>query len=113
MTYSPMRLGDPDLSKALIQAAMRADAPWEPLESWERFSPLSNLVTLSLDDPEKYRGNAHRKDGDQVHVLSEAEASPGFLPGAILPGVWRASIHIHALVTRECVLRLAADEVET
>ena len=109
MVYAPSELDDPEQSKALIETALQAFAPMEAPVAWEQFAPLSNLITLSLDDPNGYRGNAHRKDARQTHVLSEAQASPGFLPGAIAPGSWRASIHIHALVTPECRVNLVID----
>jgi hypothetical protein len=112
MTYDPVCLADRAHSQTLIQAAMRAYAPWEPLEDWERHMPLSNLITLSLDDPSGFRGNAHRKEGDQTHTLSSAQASPGFLPGPIAQGTWRAMVHIHALVTEGCSLKLTITGVE-
>ncbi len=112
MTYNPVSLGDRAQSQILIQAAMRAYTPWEPLEDWEKHMPLSNLITLSLDDPSGFRGNAHRKEGDQTHTLSSAQASLGFLPGPIVPGTWRATVHIHALVTEECSFKLQITGVE-
>lgn len=112
MAYSPVILDNRGQSQTLVQAAIRAYAPWEPLESWEKYLPLSNLITLSLDDPAGFRGNAHRKQGDQTHTLSAAQASPGFLPGPIVPGAWRATVHIHVLVTEGCTLTLAVTGVE-
>ena len=34
----------------------------------ETFLPLKNLITLSLDDPNGYRGAAHRQADSQVHL---------------------------------------------
>ena len=113
MTYAPSELHDPEQTMALIEAALQALAPMEAPGAWEKFAPLSNLITLSLDDPNGYRGNAHRKDARQTHVLTASDASPGFLPGAIPPGPWRASIHIHALVTPECRTTLVIEGEET
>lgn len=112
MTYAPVWLEDRDASKALIQKAMRLYTPLEAQDNWRVYLPLSNLITLSLDDPMSYRGNAHRRAGNQVHTLSAGAASPGFYKGDILPGTWRASIHIHALVVMECTLRLTIQGVD-
>jgi hypothetical protein len=106
MAYSPVRLEDQARSKTLIQEAMAAYAPWEAPDEWDHYLPLANLITLSMDDPAGYRGNAHRNGGDQTHILSAYKASLGFLPGAISPGTWRAMIHIHALVTEKCTIQL-------
>lgn len=66
------------------------------------FLPLKNLVTLSLDDPHGYRGAAHRQAPQQVHTLTEFEASPGFYQGTISAGEWKLTLNVHALVTEFC-----------
>jgi len=112
MIYSPVWLEDREASKAMIQKAMRFYDPWEPMEKWRDYLPLSNLITLSLDDPVGYRGNAHRRAGKQTHTLCAEAASPGFYIGPIFPGTWRASVHIHSLVTKDCTFSLTIQGVD-
>lgn len=77
------------------------------------FLPLKNLITLSLDDPNAYRGAAHRQACEQVHILSKTEASPGFCMGAIPTGDWKLTLNVHALVTPfcDCRVRIEAEGV--
>ena len=70
------------------------------------FLPLVNLVTLSVDAPDGYRGCAHRHDPVQTHVLRAEDSSPGFDDGAILAGSWRVVINVHAVVTSPCTYHL-------
>ncbi len=80
----------------------------------DRFLPLKNLVTLSLDDPRGYRGAAHRQAPRQVHKLSASEASPGFYKGAISAGEWKLTLNVHALVTEfcDCAIKIEAEAGE-
>ncbi len=72
--------------------------------------PLVNLITLSVDDPDGYRGAAHRHDPVQRHVIG-AESTPGFLRGAVQAGPWRAVVSVHSVVTEETTYRLIVREV--
>lgn len=104
--YSPKTLDDRDLSRELIEEAICKYVPpaHRPvyIEQWERFFPLQNLLTLSIDDPEGFRGSAHRHPNTQQHVLSLLESSPGFFAGPIQEGIWRVTISVHCVVTPEC-----------
>lgn len=60
---------------------------------------LRNLLTLALYDSRGVmRGAAHRWAPDQRISLSATSASPGFVPGRITPGVWRAVIDLHEVM---------------
>ena len=72
----------------------------------EKFMPLLNLVTLSLDDSRSYRGAAHRQAAFQEHIISEKSASPGFIKGKIEKGQWQIVLNVHALVTEKCVCEI-------
>ena len=104
--YSPKLLEDTERAEELI----RQSAPRymeEPqlsryLERWENALPLSNLLTLSLDDPSGFRGAAHRHSPEQSHRIGRTEASPGFLPGPAAAGIWQITISAHAVVTEDC-----------
>ncbi len=71
-------------------------------EQWKNFSPVSNLITLSLDMNEEFVGAAHRGNSIQSHVVSKNYASPGFIKREITPGVWCIMLNIHSLVAKEC-----------
>lgn len=107
--YEPLTLNDEMRSKTLITAAMAKYCPWEEPYQWQMYLPVQNLITLSLDDPIGYRGNAHRKDDNQVHTLSKHHTSPGFEVAPVIPGKWRAGIHIHSLVAAPCRLTLVIE----
>lgn len=104
LAYDPPELTDPARTRALLLPALAQIG--EPEENWPAYAPIGNLITLSLDDPAGYRGNAHRKQVCQWHVLRPDYASPGFHPGPIRPGPWRAMLHVHSLVTESCELTL-------
>lgn len=108
-SYSPKELADEALSKELIERALKKYAP-EPYAAgyggWRDYLPLVNLLTLSLDAPEGYRGCAHRHPPVQHHELTGDSASDGFTVGPLTPGAWRAVVNCHAVVTPECTVRL-------
>ncbi|PAD79405.1 hypothetical protein [Paenibacillus campinasensis] len=108
--YSSKALEDREASRRMILEAI--DKYAEPSISelqkqhWERFVPLQNLLTLSLDDPSGFRGSAHRHPPEQHHLLTEEQASPGFIAGPLPSGIWKLTISIHCVVTPECHYRL-------
>lgn len=108
-SYSPKELADREKALRLIDEGMERYATAEYRDHYdpaENYLPVVNLVTLSLDGPDGYRGCAHRHAPVQIHRLSADEASPGFLPGAITAGSWEAVINVHAVVTEQCAVRL-------
>ena len=68
-----------------------------------RFAPyrvhnISNLLTLTVFDPDGFRGAGHR-DGDSHQVrLSATEATPGYLPGPLPLGEWIVQIDAHMIM---------------
>ena len=107
-SYSPKVLEDMEKSYELIKENILRDAPEDAdrYTDFEEFLPLKNLVTLSLDSPDGFRGAAHRQDESQLHEIGESFASPGFLKGKITAGQWRFALNIHALVTDSCTCRI-------
>lgn len=102
-SYAPKTL-DGEAARPLIEACLQRDAGEFAAQypDWTHFLPLKNLVTVSLDDPNGFRGCAHRQDDVQAHFLTESAASPGFLPGKLPAGTWRVVLNLHALVTESC-----------
>ncbi|WP_010277312.1 hypothetical protein [Paenibacillus senegalensis] len=74
-----------------------------------KYLPLKNLITLSLDDPNVYRGACHRHDAYQQLKLSELRASPGLVIGKLPRGQWTATLSFHCIVTGSCDYRLQID----
>ncbi|MBO2945197.1 hypothetical protein JJQ72_14560 [Paenibacillus sp. F411] len=108
--YTPKVMEDPEASRLLIWEAIEKYEAAELVElrkaEWERYMPLQNLLTLSVDDPHGFRGSAHRHPSEQRHMLCEQEASPGFLAGPLPSGIWKITISVHCVVTPECTYQL-------
>lgn len=106
--YWPKVLSDDELARRMLNAGMEhcveeQDRAQFPINE---FLPLVNLVTLSVDAPDGYRGCAHRHDSEQLHVLRAEDSSPGFDDGEIMAGEWKVVINVHAVVTEPCNYRL-------
>jgi hypothetical protein len=103
--YSPKTLDDEGKAKPLIETAIRQyispELQTQYLEKWNTYMPLKNLLTISVDDPDQNRGAAHRHAPEQQLNISKLDASPGLVPGNLVPGQWRVTISLHAVVT-EC-----------
>lgn len=72
------------------------------------FSPhraqgMLNLLTLTLFDPQGFRGAGHRHGSRHVVRLSSADATPGHEPGPLPPGEWVAQIDTHMVMPGEPV----------
>lgn len=106
--YWPKVLSDDDLARRMLNDGMEhcveeQDRAQFPINE---FLPLVNLVTLSVDAPDGYRGCAHRHDPQQLHILRAEDSSPGFDDGEIMAGQWQVVINVHAVVTEPCHYRL-------
>ena len=112
-SYAPKTADGKAAAKA-AELCLRRDAGAyrSAYPSAETFLPLKNLITLSLDAPDGYRGAAHRQANSQVHTITEHTASPGFLPGKLLAGQWRLVLNVHALVTPFCDCRVEIEAQE-
>jgi len=110
-SYSPKKLEDEAKAKQLLERSVQMymePAYRQPiLEKMDRYLPLTNLVTVSVDDPVGYRGACHRHDSEQWLVLSPSAASPGLTKGPITEGWWSITLSVHSIVTGSCDYRLA------
>lgn len=68
--------------------------------------PLNNLLTISVDDPNGFRGAAHRHPNRQHLFIRKDSASYGFIAGDVLKGKWSVTISVHSLVTESCSYKL-------
>ncbi|TVY10926.1 hypothetical protein [Paenibacillus cremeus] len=112
--YAPKDLADEAKAKQLIDEALGSYIQPEHLasykENWRSYLPLKNLLTLSFDDENGFRGAGHRHDPVQHLIISEEEASPGLIPGVFPRGQLRIMINLHCVVTEECRYKLHAWE---
>ncbi|MFF2480233.1 hypothetical protein [Paenibacillus sp. NPDC058071] len=115
-SYSPKLLEDEKRVREFMADCV--DRYFEPeqraaaMRSLERETTLSNLLTLTVDAPDGYRGACHRHDPQQKLILSAEDASPGLMKGPISAGEWSVTVSVHSVVTEGCTyeLRVWADE---
>jgi hypothetical protein len=118
--YAPRRSVDRAQNARLVEAALekhnarRRAAMDETAKETQRkdigaqnlYRELNNLMNVVLIDPQgRWRGRWDRNpssDGGDL-VLTAAESSKGFLPGAILPGRWTAAVECHGIFGEEPV----------
>jgi hypothetical protein len=109
-SYSPKKLEDEARAKAIVQEALPQFILEEHLGSYMEhymdFLPLQNLLTLSFDDENGFRGAGHRHDPVQHMVISADEASPGIIPGVFPRGQLKIMINVHCVVSEECRYQL-------
>ena len=104
-TYKPKILLNNRTAKKIICDGIDRYTTYDSqneFKNWRKYLPIQNLLTISLEDPNGFRGSAHRQNPDQHIVLSQNDASSGMLPGRIIPGLWTATISAHAVVTTRC-----------
>jgi hypothetical protein len=105
-TYRPKNLEDREQAKTMIFESIGKYTEPNQRErvqtKWESFLPLKNLITVSVDDPDRHRGAGHRHDPEQLLFLSEHDASPGLVSGRIPAGMWGVTLSLHAIVTDSC-----------
>ena len=114
--YGPKTLGECERAKMLIENNIKkdADAFADQYPSWQEYLPLKNLITVSVDDPEGYRGCAHRQAEYMEHIISEDFASPGFNKGRVQGGQWKVVLNLHGIVTEkvDCRLKVEAGDFD-
>jgi len=108
--YDPKRLESLDQAKTLISESLEKYSTSEHYPStaanWQSFLPLTNLITISVDDPNHHRGAGHRHDPQQQLFLSEHQSSPGFVSGPIVAGMWKVTLSLHSIITETCSYEL-------
>lgn len=114
--YSPKSIDDRELALRAVRASIGRYVPRYQLplyaEKLETGEKLVNLLTLSLDYEGTYLGCAHRHAPHQVHTLSAAASSPGFVCHKAAAGHWRAVINIHSITSSEVGYHLVITALE-
>jgi hypothetical protein len=60
---------------------------------------VRNLLTLSVFDPRRFRGAAHRWATSQRIEVGDTGATPGFLAGPLPAGNWQIELDAHEIVS--------------
>lgn len=92
--YSPKELEDRELAVNLIKDCFKNFDEYivgRPSD----YLPVKNLLTLSLDDCEKYRGASHRQSNNQEIIINSETATAGYEKGEIKAGQWSVVISVH------------------
>ena len=61
-------------------------------------SGLANMLTLTLFDPDGFRGARHRGGSQHAVVISDTAATPGYLAGPLPAGEWVVQIDTHRIM---------------
>ncbi|NGZ76886.1 hypothetical protein [Saccharibacillus alkalitolerans] len=110
--YAPKNLEDRERALELLKESydlyILPEQREQAVARADRHLPLKNLITLSFDGPDGYRGACHRHDEVQELFLASGEASPGLMPGRLEAGEWNVTLSLHCIVTATCEYRLRA-----
>lgn len=90
--YSPKTVENKAEVLALIEKKMNLYGAGGAAED---YLPVKNLITLSLNDENGYRGAAHRQADSQHHEIGENYAAAGFIKGKIENGTWQIAMNVH------------------
>ncbi|WP_017473495.1 CehA/McbA family metallohydrolase [Amphibacillus jilinensis] len=110
--FSPAYLDDDVQAQHIISHALDRYDGWnggDRVSQVDKYLPLKNLLTLSIDDPNGFRGARHCHLATQKLVWSEEEVSPGMLKGLLPAGLWSITVSAHAIVTPSCTFRLKVE----
>ena len=91
--YSPKHVEDKEKSVEMISLAAKKYG--EEINSFDDLLPLSNLVTLSFDDCNGYRGACHRHPNEQSIYISSEASTPGIINLPITAGMWSVTLNVH------------------
>lgn len=100
--YSPKKVKNMAFTKQALEEAFERFIPESARPKdlkWEKYAPLSNLLTFSLDYGDRYLGCAHRHDKKQKHVICKNNSSVSFENHAPIRGTYSAVINLHAVLS--------------
>ncbi|MGQ4668076.1 CehA/McbA family metallohydrolase [Metabacillus halosaccharovorans] len=102
-SFDPPHQTDSIENKRMIEEALQYyESEGAKLED----CPIRNLLTLSLDDPDGFRGARHYHSPVQQVIVHEENSTPGFLNKGNRAGLWSVTVSVHALVTECCHIKL-------
>lgn len=111
VSYFPKTCEDKDYCEKLTYDCMMSQAGEELFSKSQLrvYYPLKNHLSFSLDDPDGWRGTAHRGDESQQFVVSDAFASEGFFQGAVKSGQWAFTASVNSIVTDTIKMTLTVE----
>ena len=88
--------------KRHIPHVITVDAPAARLHIRLRFDPATvddvrNMLTLTVFDPDGFRGAGHRGGNDHAVTIGPATATPGYRPGPVPAGDWLVQVDTHMI----------------
>lgn len=98
--YSPKKVEDGVFTKQALEAAIELYIPEHERATdltWEKYAPLSNFISISLDYEDTYLGCAHRQDRIQKHMICKDNSSLSFENHAPIKGTYSAVMNLHAV----------------
>ena len=107
--YSPKEVND---CRHIISSTLRRYLPEKEAAGigWEKYSPVTNLLTVALSCGGQYIGCAHRSPPKQHIIIAANGSAPGFIAFAPKRGMWDAIISLHAISTPVvCNLRIIGE----
>lgn len=101
-SFSPSILEDKNKALALLRQGMARYEPEKKFDNseLEKFLPLNNMLTLSIDSPDGFVGTAHRYGIKQLLKISAKKSARGFFPQAVKKGIWRVTVSPFHFVTQ-------------
>ncbi|QDP41761.1 CehA/McbA family metallohydrolase [Radiobacillus deserti] len=108
-SFDPPHLQDESKALEIVRETLR----YYELEDETRideqalnYLPVKNLLTISIDDPDGFRGARHAHLPKQNVRIGETESSPGMLNRRNPSGLWSITISAHAIVSDICTYTL-------
>jgi hypothetical protein len=85
-----------------------APANGQAIEIRLRFAPhtvhgMANMLTLTVFDPDEFRGAGHRHGADHQARIGPTVATPGYVPGSLPAGPWIVQIDTHMIMPGRAV----------
>lgn len=108
-SYNPTKENDFENVRDIIQYHVNHYDPhlWNNQKAVEKMLPLKNLLTISIDDPNGFRGSCHRWEPETKIMIQKEHSTPGMLNREIVSGMWNIVVNCHAIITEECHLQLS------
>ena len=106
--YSPKWVEE-ERAIMLINEHLNEVIPKEQFSEWgdaNRYLPLENLITLSLDYNNQYIGAHHCKDATQNILISNEKSTKGFLKQSVSQGNWSIKMNMHCVQSEKVTLKL-------
>jgi len=107
---------DPDQRAAISAAArtqLQMDDPAEIQAIVDQAMPLKNAISITIADPQGFRGEDHKMIPDRRFVLAAVKSSPCFSNRANTAGKYKIILHVYNVVTDSCQYKLSVSDVES